>query len=61
MDDLTQFCCQNSKCPDYGQRGIGNLTVCDHYGENRQRRMLRCRKRKDRFWIARAPFFGGLS
>jgi len=24
MDDLSQFCCQNSKCPDYGKRGGEN-------------------------------------
>jgi hypothetical protein len=28
MEDLSLFCCQNPDCPDYGQRGIGNLTVC---------------------------------
>jgi len=49
MDDLSRFCCQNSKCPDYGKRGGGKLSVCDHYGPNRQRRMLRCATCKTRF------------
>ena len=45
MDGLSRFCCQNSECPDHGQRGAGNLTVCDHYGPNNARRMLRCPER----------------
>ena len=49
MDDLSHFCCQNSECPDYGQRGRGNLSVCDHYGPNKRRRMLRCRTCRSRF------------
>lgn len=48
MDDLCQFCCQNSDCPDYGKRGRGNLTVCARYGPQ-QRRLLYCRTCKDRF------------
>lgn len=42
MDDLSSFCCQNCDCPDYGKRDGKNLSVCDHYGPNKQRRMLRC-------------------
>jgi transposase-like protein len=42
MDDLSQFCCQNTKCSDHGKRGAGNLSVCDRYGPQ-QRRMLYCR------------------
>ena len=49
MDDLSRFCCQNKDCPDYGQRDLGNLTVCDHYGKNKQRRLLYCRTCKARF------------
>ena len=48
MDDLSHFCCQNSKCPDYGKRGYGNLTVPARYGPQ-QRRVLRCRTCKARF------------
>jgi LacI family transcriptional regulator len=49
MDDLSRFCCQNSVCPDYGKRAIGNLTVTSRYGPDKQRRMLRCRTCKARF------------
>jgi transposase-like protein len=48
MDDLNNFCCQNSDCPDFGQRGHGNLTVCGHYGPH-QRRLLYCKTGKARF------------
>ena len=49
MDDLSRFCCQNSECVDYGKRGGENLSVCDRYGPNRQRRMLYCKTCKARF------------
>jgi transposase-like protein len=59
MDDLSRFCCQNSACPDYGRRGGENLSVCDHYGPNKQRRMLRCRTCKRRFSERKGtPLFG---
>ena len=58
MDDLSHFCCQNSECPDYGQRGRGNLSVCDRYGPNKRRRMLRCRTCRSRFSERKGtPFF----
>lgn len=49
MEDLSRFCCQNTECPDYGKRGLGNLSVCMRYGPHRQRRMLYCKTCKDRF------------
>jgi transposase-like protein len=59
MEDLSQFCCQNSECPDYGKRGGENLSVCGHYGRNRQRRMLRCSTCKARFSERKGtPLFG---
>jgi hypothetical protein len=59
MDDLSRFCCQNSACPEHGKRGGENLSVCDHYGPNRQRRMLRCRTCKARFSERKGtPLFG---
>jgi transposase-like protein len=59
MDDLSRFCCQNSECPDYGKRGGGNLSVCDHYGPRKQRRMLRCATCKARFSERKGtPLFG---
>jgi transposase-like protein len=48
MDDLSAFCCQNPQCPDYGQRGRGNLTVPMRYGPQ-QRRLLRCKTCTARF------------
>jgi LacI family transcriptional regulator len=59
MDDLSRFCCQNSDCPDYGKRGRENLSVCDHYGPNKQRRMLRCRTCKARFSERKGTIFFG--
>ena len=59
MDDLSRFCCQNSECPDYGKRGAGNLSVCDHYGPGKRRRMLRCATCKSRFSERKGtPLFG---
>jgi len=59
MDDLSRFCCQNSECPEYGKRGAGNLSVCDHYGPGKQRRMLRCATCKTRFSERKGtPLFG---
>ena len=49
MDDLSRFCCLNSDCPEYGERGAGNLTVTGRYGPGQARRMLRCRACKVRF------------
>jgi len=48
MNELSQFCCQNPVCADYGKRGHGNLTVSGRYGVQ-QRRLLRCRTCKARF------------
>ena len=47
-DDLSHFCCQNAGCPQYGERGAGNLTACARYGKHR-RRLLYCRACKYRF------------
>ena len=49
MDDLSRFCCLNSQCPEYGERGAGDLTVTGRYGPGKARRMLRCRACKVRF------------
>jgi len=57
-DDLSAFCFQNPDCPDYGQRGKGNLTVPMRYGANK-RRLLRCRTCKARFSERKGtPLFG---
>ena len=58
-EDLSRFCCQNEHCPDYGRRGLGNLTVCARYGKDHQRRMLYCRTCKARFSERKGtPLFG---
>jgi len=58
MDDLSRFCCQNERCPDYGKRGAGNLRVEFRYGKD-QRRMLKCRVCKARFSERKGtPMFG---
>jgi LacI family transcriptional regulator len=49
MDDLSGFCCQNTQCPDYGKRGLGNLKVCDRIGKDNRLRLLQCRTCKARF------------
>jgi transposase-like protein len=57
-DDLRAFCCLNPNCPDYGQRGQGNLTVPMRYGPQ-QRRLLRCRTCQARFSERKGtPLFG---
>ncbi len=58
MDDLSKFCCQETTCPDFGKRGFGNLSVCNRYGPNNSRRMLRCMSCKARFSERKGtPFF----
>ena len=49
MKDLSQCCCQNSKCPKYGQRGQGNLSVCDWIDKRQTIRQLYCSLCKARF------------
>jgi transposase-like protein len=59
MDDLTRFCCQNVECSDHGKRDAGNLSVCDRYGANKQRRLLYCATCKARFSERKGtPLFG---
>ena len=48
MDELQHFYFQNPECPDYGQRGLGNLRVAFRYGTT-QRRYLACRTCQHRF------------
>src|SRR5947209_6949845 len=49
MDDLAGFCCLNTSCPEYGQRGGTNLVVRGHLGARGQIRILRCRTCGTRF------------
>ncbi|MFL5906375.1 MAG: hypothetical protein ACJ75Z_02105, partial [Solirubrobacterales bacterium] len=34
-ENLCRFCCQNERCPDFGERGLDNLTVCSRYGKHK--------------------------
>ncbi len=56
MEDLSRFCCQNSRCDDYGKRGRENLTVTDR---SRRYRTLRCRTCKARFSERKGTVFYG--
>ena len=47
MDDLSHFCCVNSKCTDCGKRAAGNLSVCGRSGATA--RLLLCRRCGARF------------
>jgi IS1 family transposase/transposase-like protein len=49
MDDLSRFCCLNSRCPAFGRRNAGNLTVTGRLGKSGQFRLLDCRTCRDRF------------
>jgi transposase-like protein len=58
-EDRSRFCCQNERCPDFGKRGLDNLTVCARYGKDQQRRLLYCRTCKARFSERKGtPLFG---
>lgn len=48
MEDLSGFCCLNSRCRLCGQRDAGNLYVRGHYGSQRWR-LLSCRVCHARF------------
>jgi LacI family transcriptional regulator len=59
QEDLAWFCCQNEQCPDYGTRGLGNLTACARYGKHKHIRLLYCRSCKARFSERKGtPLFG---
>ena len=47
------------ECPDYGKRGLGNLTVCSRYGKHKHIRLLYCRTCRHRFSERKGtPLFG---
>ena len=59
MDDLARFCCQNSRCSDFGRHDAGNLTVTGRLGKFRQYRLLYCRACRSRFSERKGtPLFG---
>jgi IS1 family transposase/transposase-like protein len=49
MGDLSRFCCLDSRCPDFGRRDAGNLTVTGRLGKSQQYRQLYCRSCRARF------------
>lgn len=51
--------CQNSKCSDYGKKGLGNIVFYDHYGK-RGRKLLRCKTCNHRFSERKGSIFFGL-
>lgn len=49
MHPIDHFCCQNSACPDHGQRGQGNLYFRGWSGKGQRIRMIYCRTCKKSF------------
>lgn len=49
MRPLDQFCCQNSRCVVYGQRGQGNLSACGWIDKKKTIRQIYCSACKARF------------
>jgi len=46
--DLSDLCCVNSSCGDYGKRGAGNLVLRKFYGRDK-RRFVRCKTCREEF------------
>jgi hypothetical protein len=49
MVPIEHFCCQNSRCPDAGGRGGGNLDFRGWSGKGRRLRLVYCRTCKRSF------------
>ena len=49
MQSLSNLCCQNINCADFGKRKGKNLVVCGWHGINNQIRLLYCKTCKRRF------------
>jgi hypothetical protein len=49
MHPMDHFGCQNSVCPDHGQRGKGNLYIRGWSGKGQRIRMVYCRTCKKSF------------
>ena len=59
MHPIEHLCCQNSRCPDAGRRGHGNLTFRGYSGKTRRIRMVYCRTCQARFSERKGtPLFG---
>jgi transposase-like protein len=46
--EVSDLCCVNSQCPDYGKRGAGNLVCRKLFGKERWR-FVRCRTCRQEF------------
>ena len=46
--EVSDLCCVNSQCPDYGKRGAGNLVCRKLFGKERWR-FVRCRTCQQEF------------
>jgi transposase-like protein len=46
--DVSDLCCVNSRCPDYGKRAAGNLVCRKLFGRGRWR-FVRCRSCRQEF------------
>lgn len=42
MRPIEDFCCQNNECPEYGKKGLGNLSQRGWSGHLKRIRMLYC-------------------
>ena len=49
MEDLSRFCCLNPDCAEYGKRSAGNIAPRGFYGTGGSRRLLYCKRCKQRF------------
>lgn len=49
--ELNEKCCQNPKCPNYRQKGLGNLCYHGFSGKDKKIRMLWCNTCKTSFSI----------
>ena len=57
--DLSQFCCLNKDCPDYGVKNQGNIAFKEIYGKNNHV-LLKCKTCKRCFSETKGTAFFGL-
>ena len=60
MQVLSNLCCLNKKCRDYGKRKAKNLTVYGWHGINNNIRLIYCRTCRSRFSEMRNPDLLGI-
>jgi len=59
MGNLSEFCCRNPECSDYGKKGLDNLGCHGYSGKDKKYRMLRCKTCGKSFSERKGtPFFG---